>query len=167
MPPTVTAISGRKFSCFPAAVLVIVVNAQDEVLLFSTETDDWTVIAGAIDANETIRDAAYRELREEAGSDLSARAIGVVHAHTFHYDDVVRNLISIYYVLRYEEGDVFPGDDMSGAIYRWWPLADLRDAPERLAVPKHQVWLLERAVEMARTFEDQEASLEYFVDGDV
>lgn len=161
-----TATSGREFSCFPAAVLVIVVNSNDELLLFSRNPDEWVILAGAVEANETIRDAAYRELREEAGDDLSAQAVGVAHAHTFHYDEAVQGMISLYYVMRYECGDIRPGSDMSGADYRWWALRELKKSPRKLAIPRHQVWILERAVALARSFHDQEVALEYFVEGD-
>jgi len=144
---------------------VIIINSESELLLFSHEADEWTVVAGAVEPNETIRDAAYRELSEEAGAELSAKAVGVAHAHTFHYDEQVRHMISIYYVMRYERGEIIPGDDMRGAEYRWWTLQDLKSKPELLAIPKHQVWILERAIELAKKYGDEDADLEYFVDG--
>ena len=160
--PKVVGENGREFSCFPAAILVIVVNADDDVLLFSKNANDWEVVAGGIEDHETILDAALRELKEEAGDDVLVDPIGVVHAHTFHYDKVVRNMISIYYVVRYLGGEVVPGDDMVGAEYDWKPLSEIRESD--LAIPAGQKWILERAVMLASNCEGQYASLEYFAE---
>ncbi len=159
MLPKLNAENGREFTCFPAAILVLVVNDVDEVLLFSKEAGRWAVIAGGVEDNETILDAALRELREEAGANVNVLPIGVSHAHTFHYDDSTRNMISIYYVFRYKGGEVVPGDDMSGARYAWKSMKSLDES--ELLIPEGQKWILERAVSFASTFDTQKADLEY------
>jgi ADP-ribose pyrophosphatase YjhB (NUDIX family) len=138
---------------------VVVVNDLDEVLLFSKDECKWVVISGGVEDNETILGAALRELREEAGDSVKVLPIGVVHAHTFHYDNSTRHMISIYYVLRYKGGEVVPSDDMSGARYEWKAMKDLHEA--ELLIPAGQKWILERAVSFASTFEIQKADLEY------
>jgi 8-oxo-dGTP pyrophosphatase MutT (NUDIX family) len=70
MLPKLRAENGREFTCFPAAVLVVVVNDLDEVLLFSKGESKWVVISGGVEGNETILGAALRELREEAGESV-------------------------------------------------------------------------------------------------
>lgn len=47
---------------------------------------------------------ALREVREEAGPDLRVRPLGVVHASTFAYDDRVRRMISVVYLMAHEGG---------------------------------------------------------------
>lgn len=46
--PAVTAASGRSFHCFPASVLVFVVNQDHALLLFSRDGDRWAPVAGAM-----------------------------------------------------------------------------------------------------------------------
>ena len=75
---------------------MIIINSESELLPFYLGADEWTVVAGAVETNKTIRNGAYRELSEDAGAELSAKAVGVAHAPTFHYDEKVRDLISIY-----------------------------------------------------------------------
>jgi 8-oxo-dGTP pyrophosphatase MutT (NUDIX family) len=159
MLPKLSAENGREFTCFPTAILVLVVNDEDEVLLFSKKKSEWVVIAGGVEDDETILEAALRELREEAGTNVKVLPIGVSHAHTFHYDDSTRNMISIYYVFRYRGGEVVPGDDMSGAKYEWKSMQDLSES--ELLIPAGQKWILERSVSFASTFEAQKADLEY------
>ncbi len=144
MDPVVTAKNGRTFSCFPAAILVIVVNARGEVLLFSKSSGAWEVIAGGMESGENVLEAALRELGEEAGANLSVQPVGVVHAHTFAYDEAVPNMISICYAMRYLGGDIRVGDDMQGATYAWRNLASI--GASELRIPKAQKWILERAV---------------------
>ena len=160
--PTVVAENGRVFTCFPAAVLVIPVNEAGQVLLFSKDQERWVTVAGGIEDNETVLDAAFRELREEAGPEISAEPVGVVHTHTFHYDRLARNMISIYYVVRYLGGEVKPGDDMAGASYAWRAPSDVSD--EELLIPHGQVWILERAAAMAGTYSGHGVSFEYAVE---
>ena len=161
--PVITGDRGRKFTCFPAAILVFVVNSNHEVLLFSTKKDEWKNIAGAIEDEETILESAHRELNEEAGTDILAQPVGVVHAHTFHYDRIIRNLISIHYVMLYVGGKIKPGDDMKGAEFRWFSLAEIKRNIDNIVIPHKQLWIFERAVAMASKYKTPESSLEYFV----
>ncbi|MFT5115886.1 MAG: 8-oxo-dGTP pyrophosphatase MutT (NUDIX family) [Parasphingorhabdus sp.] len=161
MPTSITAQNGRQFSCFPAAILVIVVNDLNEVLLFSKKPSEWIVVSGAIEEGETILESAIRELKEEAGEGLRVLPVGVVHAHTFQYDEIAKNMISIHYVVRYQGGEISPGDDMAGAIYAWWSLLKIQTSIHEIVIPKNQYWIFERAINLISNFEDQEASLEY------
>lgn len=163
MSSKVVAESGRVIACFPAAILVFVVNEDNEILLFSQEENRWTIIAGAIEAGETILDSALRELREEAGTSICVNPIGVVHAHSFNYDPSVEGMISIYYVVKFKKGEIIPGDDMAGAEYRWWSLDKIKAKIDEIKIPDKQYWMFERAVEFCSSFENQDANLEYFV----
>ena len=159
MPPSVIAQNGREFSCFPAAVLVIVVNDDREVLVFSRDVGEYVIVAGGVESDETILDAALRELKEEAGEALTVKPVGIAHVHTFHYDDQVRNMISIYYAMKYQAGDVIPGDDMADAAYQWMPIDDL--VATELKIPDGQKWILERAASLVDAYGEDTAPLEY------
>ena len=154
--PIVTSEKGRRFACNPAAVLLFVVNEQEQVLLFAhpARGGRWEVMSGAVEAGETVLEAALRETHEEAGRDLAVRPLGTVHAYTYRYDANVPHMISIAYLLGYKGGKIEPGDDMRGSAYRWWSLSDVeRERPE-LLVPHQQPWLLERAVGLYRLWRD-------------
>jgi ADP-ribose pyrophosphatase YjhB (NUDIX family) len=155
--PIVTSENGRRFACNPAAVLVVIVNEQEQVLLFAhpARGGRWEVVSGAVEADETVLEAVLRETREEAGRDLTVRALGTVHTYTYRYDANIPCMISIAYLLAHEGGDIEPGDDMHGSAYRWWSLSAVeRERPE-LFVPHQQRWLLERAVGLYRLWRDR------------
>jgi 8-oxo-dGTP pyrophosphatase MutT (NUDIX family) len=155
--PAVISEKGRPFACNPAAVLVFIVNQDEQILLLAhpARGGRWEVVNGAVEAGETVLEAVLRETREEAGRDLAVRPLGTVHVYTYHYDSNVPTMISIAYLLAYEGGEVKPGDDMQGSAYRWWSLdAVERERPE-LLVPHQQPWLLDRAIEVYRLWRDR------------
>jgi len=122
-----------------------VLNDNKEFLLFSQGQNKWEVIAGGLEADETILEGAKRELQEEAGKDILARPIGVVHTQTFRYDDILTNMISVYYVMHYEKGKIVPGDDVKNATFEWWSLEEIRTSISQITIPKEQLWVFERA----------------------
>src|SRR5438309_457569 len=71
-PHAIAASSGRWFATFPAAVVVPIVNPQEELLLLESQRRAglWEPVNGAVEEGETLLEAALREVREEAGSDL-------------------------------------------------------------------------------------------------
>jgi ADP-ribose pyrophosphatase YjhB (NUDIX family) len=156
----ITDAQGRRFACFAVAVQAIIVDADERLLLLSSPTrnhpDEWQVISGSLEAAETILAGVLREVREEAGAQLQVRPLGVVHAHSFHFDAQVPYMISIHYLLAYEGGVVQPGDDMRDAHYCWWSLEELAAAPIRFH-PSTHLWILQRAVALYRNWKDQPA----------
>ena len=71
--PTVTAENGREFSCMPAAILVFVIDSEENILLLRhPDREGWEVINGALEAGETVLEGALRESREEAGTAVRA-----------------------------------------------------------------------------------------------
>ena len=55
----------REFACFPVAVLAIVLDELEQVLLFShpKRPGCWEVVNGALEADETVADGLMRESR--------------------------------------------------------------------------------------------------------
>jgi ADP-ribose pyrophosphatase YjhB (NUDIX family) len=151
--PSIATVDGqRRFACSPVAVLAFILNDREEILLMSPPDlpGHWQVITGAMEADETVLQGVLREVREEAGSDIQVRPLGTVHVSAFHYDERVRFMLSIGYLLAYEGGEVQPGDDMTGSKYRWWSLAELSSPEMKLIVPPGEKWLVERAVKLYR-----------------
>jgi ADP-ribose pyrophosphatase YjhB (NUDIX family) len=163
--PTVTTAGARKrtFATSAVAVQAIIVNEQEEILLLSSpkrnQENEWQVVSGALEAGETILEGTLRETREEIGPDVRVRPLGVVHCETFHYDENVRYMIGVYYLLAYEGGEVQPGDDMKGSCYRWWPLSELDDRRLRFHTSAWP-WMLRRAVELYRLWKDRDVPLQ-------
>lgn len=159
--PVIQSENGeRAFACSPAAVVVFVVNAQEEILFgFHKRRQRWEVVSGALEAEETVLDGALRELREEMGSAIRVRPLGVIHANSFRYDDNAQYMIGISYLMAYEGGEVLPDDDMRDGGFRWVGLDDLLSGRFPVAIPRES-WLLTRAVEAYRLWKDQPVRLQ-------
>lgn len=151
-PASIVSSAGRSFATFPAAVVVPIVNEREEFLLLESRRRPgwWEPVNGAVEAGEPLLDAALREVGEEAGPDLRARPLGVVHASTFALDARIGHMISVVYLMAYEGGVVVPGDDMEGAAVRWAGAADIASEGLRLLPPLDQAWLRLRALELFR-----------------
>lgn len=139
---------GRQFDTFPAAVLCYLVRPYGRFLLLAhPDRSGVEVVSGAVEAGETPRDAALRELREECGPSLVAHPLGVFHAGSFAYDALNPNLISLHWLFGYERGAVVPADDMRGASVFWLNCNEIAD--QTLIVPQPVAgrpdWLFRRA----------------------
>ena len=146
------ALGRRAFACFPVAVLAIIIAPDESVLLLNrpTRLGEWEVVAGALEASETIVDGLLREVGEELGPEIDVQPLATVHASTFRYDENVTHMISLAFVLAYRGGDIQPGDDMRGSAFRWWTAAELMAPDLKLTVPQNGKWLLLRAIELFR-----------------
>jgi len=159
--PYITTANGRRrFACSPVAILVFIVNEQEEVLLLAhpKRGGSWEVVNGALEAGETLVEGALRETREEAGEEVRVRPLGTVHISTFHYDENVRYMLSVGYLMAYEGGKIQPGADMAGSRYKWWGSQDL--AKVEMLIPPDGKWLIERAVELYRMWRGREVELQ-------
>jgi ADP-ribose pyrophosphatase YjhB (NUDIX family) len=159
-PCLTTADGKRNFACSPVAVIAFIVNEREEILLMChpDQPGAWEVVNGAMEAEETVLQAVLRETYEEAGVDLRVRPLGTVHVSAFHYDENVRYMLSVAYLLAYEGGEIQPGDDMSGSEYRWWTLEELESPEVKLLIPPGEKWLAERAIELYRIWHPNNGS---------
>jgi ADP-ribose pyrophosphatase YjhB (NUDIX family) len=170
--PVITDASGRRqFACSAVIIQSIIVNQDQKFLLLSSPTRNhdgaWQVITGALEAEETILAGVLRETREEVGANLRVRPLGTVHTGTYKYDDNLRYTIVIYYLLAYEGGEVFPGDDMQGSQFGWWSMEEVENEAIKLHNPSpKQKWILRRAVELYFLWKDQNVTLQHIL-GDI
>ncbi len=148
----IEALNGRQFETHPAAVVVPIVTRREELLLLESPRRPgwWEPVNGAVDARETLLDAALREVREEVGPDLRVRPLGVVHASTFAYDAQVTHMISVTYLMAYEGGVPQPDDDMRGSRLQWATLDEIEAQALRMVPPLDQAWLRRRTLELFR-----------------
>ena len=153
--PTVTTVNGRRtFACFPAAVVVFIVNEKEEILMLShPKRNGWEVVNGAVEAGETVLDAVLRETAEEAGEGVRIRPLATLNISNFHYDDNVPSMLSIAYLAAYEGGKIEPSDDMLGSDHCWMSLETFAQEDVNILVPvPYQHWLPQRAIESYRLF---------------
>lgn len=80
--------------------------------------DDWTLPKGKLDAGESARVAAHREVREETGARV---ALGRFLGRTRYRIGADRKLVD-YFAARYLDGEFTPSDEV--AALRWMPVAD-------------------------------------------
>jgi 8-oxo-dGTP pyrophosphatase MutT (NUDIX family) len=154
--------NGRQFSCFPAAVVVFVVNEKEEFLMLShpDNANQWEPVNGGVESYGSILDNALRELKEEIGSEVKVKPLGTVHTMSFNYDSNCPNMISICYLMKYISGDILPGDDMEGSDFKWFTLKEINYSSTNVIVPKDGKWIFERAIELFRLWKDREQKLE-------
>ncbi|MDR7273330.1 NUDIX hydrolase [Catenuloplanes atrovinosus] len=126
------------------AARVLLVDEAGRVLLFRGVDPGrpgepyWFTIGGGLDEGETPAEAARRELREEAGLDLPASAIGpAVHRDVteFPFNHVWYRQEQEFFLVRAPgvEVDTSGFDDVERATitsYRWWSAAELASASE-------------------------------------
>jgi ADP-ribose pyrophosphatase YjhB (NUDIX family) len=154
--PTITAKSGRQFATVPASVGAVIIRDDERMLMLASPTrpGKWEPVNGAYDGNETILEALYREIREEAGEQIRTRPLCAIHATTFRYDESVPYMISIFYLMVYEGGEVVPGDDMQGSEVRWMSVEEIESEDYEIIVPVEQLWIYRRAVDLYRVLKD-------------
>ncbi len=154
--PTIVGAPPRErvFAASAVALQAILINNDEQFLLLSARhrypNGAWQFVTGAMEQGESVLAGVQREVAEEVGSAVATRPLGTVHAHTFHYDANVQYMVSIYYLMAYEGGEIVPGDDMVGSDYRWWSLDELLRGDVNFHPCANYPWLFQRSVELFR-----------------
>lgn len=158
--PVIVSQRGRPFATSAIALQAIIINESEQFLLLCSPRrngrNEWQTVSGGLEAGETILEGILREVREEVGA-IGVRPLTVLHSQTFHYDNNVRFMVGINYLLQYEGGQVVPGDDMIGSDFRWWSLDELETAVANQLITLHKsthLWQLRRAAHLYRLLVD-------------
>ncbi len=135
-----------------------IVDDLDRVLILSSppkrgRTGTWEVVSGGVEPGETLLEAAMREVREEAGTDLRVRPLGVIHGYSFPFDETVEWMISIAFLFACDGGTVRPGDDVANSQARWISPEEIERGEVEIIIPGNQNWLFRHAVESRRLLE--------------
>lgn len=136
---------------------VLLVTPEERFLLFHfvyasgplAGTDYWGIPGGGMDEDETPEEGARRELHEETGLEVEAAALGDVRdISTYEFrlmsgEDVVQKdylfLLRIPGELELSPLHRTPEEKSTLAEARWWSLAELRQASERVMPPNMAV----------------------------
>ena len=112
----------------PLPVASGIVVHQREVLLvkrgIAPSKGEWCLPMGFAESGESIRDAALRELEEEAG--IKGEVTGLVDIYSGR-SDMYGDLLHVTYEIDWKSGEPVPGDDATEA--RFFPLESLPHLP--------------------------------------
>jgi 8-oxo-dGTP pyrophosphatase MutT (NUDIX family) len=125
------------------AVRAIIVTPEGELLLIRVRSPHgqvfWITPGGGIEGDESAEAALQRELREELGlEDFHAGPIVWRRHHTFSWGEqriAQREEFRIVHAERFEASMGDPTEAAFATELRWWPVAELAQATERLAPP--------------------------------
>ena len=127
------------------AIRAILLTPAREVLLLrlrAPQGGDWFWITpgGGLEPGETVEAGLRRELREELG--LAHFALGPLvwrRQHTFNWGEKRICQREQFHVVEVDRFEPFMSDPIEAKVVdciRWWPLAELANAPERLTPPQ-------------------------------
>ncbi len=123
-----------KYPKFIVAVYVVFERA-DRILFLKRENTgyfdgSYSLPAGHLDGNETAREAASREVKEELGLEINQDDLNLVHvAHRKSPIPVIHERIDLFFKLRKWDGEPKNSEPHKHAEIKWYPINQL---PENL-----------------------------------
>ena len=106
----------------------VVINLRGEVLLVRRGNEPfrgcWALPGGFMEMDERIEQCAARELKEEAGLEVSTTALRLVGVYSAVGRDPRGRTVTAAYMVRVGEETCATASDDAAEV-RWWPLAKL------------------------------------------
>ena len=134
-------------------VRVLLIDDAERVLLFASDSDSgelfWFPPGGGIEPGETAEQAAHREHREETGlRDLALAGEIGRRRHVFSLNGVLHDFRERWFLARVpaftiDTSGFTPLELATIPAHRWWTVAELEQATERL-VPQDLAQLIRR-----------------------
>jgi 8-oxo-dGTP diphosphatase len=105
----------------PTAGVAVILFDDDELLLGKRRSGGWCIPCGHVEWDETIEDAARREIHEETGLDVTIKEVFAVHSN-FHNPQ--QHTVGIWYLGKSDDfSKATPGGDL--IELRTFPLTKL------------------------------------------
>jgi len=114
--------------CKLSAAVFVALLRGSSVFVIRRKATGWmdgmfSVAAGGLEADETIRNAASREVREELG--VSVYPLDLVHSHTLHARTSTGDWFGHFFIARVWDGEPHIGEPHKHDSCGWRPLDDL------------------------------------------
>lgn len=132
----------RMYNCPRTAVNVLIFNENDELCLIVRKIDPfkghWGFPGGFIDGEESVQEAARREVKEELGVDAEIGEIVYSSPAKYEYKGLIYNVLALYLIAKVKITNFQVGDDVSN--YKFFRKQDL--ASVKIAWPEIQEQIL-------------------------
>jgi 8-oxo-dGTP pyrophosphatase MutT (NUDIX family) len=115
VPPLIRAAGGVVYRPSSKGFEVIIVGTGNPT--------QWRLPKGMIDPDESLADAALREVREESGAVAEIDSMLDVAHWTYEYEGKLFRKETTYYLMRYVDGD-FDKHDHEYEFVQWIPLLE-------------------------------------------
>ncbi len=130
------------------SVSAVIFNSEKKILFVSKDgISDWQTVAGWLEKEDVI-DGIKKEISEELG-EIKYRIYDVIDTHSFRHKG--KNLVSIWYLIKYTDGEIKTADDIRNYAFKWFSREEIKSL--QITCPK-QPEILDKAFYMIDIYEE-------------